>query len=133
MYEKFVGSKDAICQLIQHSEVFQGMFRRNIERTMQDNAGVLRNLSAAKHRFESFQKPLGRAVTHFHALVLTNEQVANIRRRQRAGRAAVAFDAFVTCESALQLAMLADAGDENMVLVRFADAGEECAYEELTP
>lgn len=50
---------------------------------------------------------------------------------QEAGRAAAQLDAATNCERALQLALLADASDENMILVRYADLGEDCPHEKL--
>ena len=77
------------------------------------------NLRAAKHRQESLTKPSGQSVLYFQPLMLTIEQIANSRKNTKEGKDAKEFGLAVAAERALQLAMMADASDANMVLVRF--------------
>ena len=82
----------------------------------------VRNLRAAKHRFESYQRPLGRTIRLFRPLVLFAARLAN-ERRDHAGKSARDWLDFIA-ESPihiLQTAMLADAADEGMSLTRFCD------------
>ena len=78
---KFVTLKSAVAQRIQRSALFSERFRSNIEHLDNDIArkGIIKNLRAAKHRHESLQKPLGRAVLFWKAVLLTAEQICNER------------------------------------------------------
>ena len=55
---------------------------------------------------------------------LATAQKIYLARRDREKTAAEGFLTFIDCESALQLSMLADAGDESMLLTRAADTEE---------
>ena len=82
----------------------------------------------AGHRFESGQLPLARCVLYFPALIATLDQVAKTRPNSSAEAKAVTnfFDQ-LDSENALQLAMLADVGEEHFQLMRLLD------YEGLPP
>lgn len=132
-FTMYVSSKTSLAQRIQNSKVFSERFARNRQH-MDQSVTVsprIQNLRAAKHRMESFQKPLSRVVLYFPALMLTNEQIANERHATEEGKVAKQLDEETNVERALQLAMLADASDENMMLVRFADRGDDCPVEEF--
>jgi hypothetical protein len=121
----FVTKKTSIAQRIQNSHVFCERFRANMA-TVEScivQSGRIKNLRAAKHRHESLQKPLGRCVLFYKAVLLTAEQIANERKNKPEGAECAAFlTSECTEESLLQLALLAEAADENMRLVRFNDS-----------
>jgi hypothetical protein len=128
----FFNAKSSISQKIQHSDTYRERFAANVQRMEGGTSGSrLTNLRAVKHRMESLQKPMGRSVLYFQALMLTNEQIANERKEASDGKSAEEFDRSMTSERALMLSMMADCSDENMRLVRFCDEGEECHIEEL--
>ena len=75
-------------------------------------------LSAAKHRFDSWTKPFSRLCLNFEAVLTTAQEVHEERRWESTGRHAKAFLNMVDEEMAFSLAMMTDAGEENLELVR---------------
>lgn len=123
MILRFVRGSDSISQVIQHSVEFQRCFKEHV---VQNNVGMktaVHNLRAAKHRFESFQRPLGRCCLYLGALIRTALHVARLRNDKQ-GTRAHGFLSWLTAERCVAAAMLADAADEAMVLTRFLDSEE---------
>ena len=81
----------------------------------------LRSLSAAKHRFDTWQKPFARLCLTFEAVVSTAQEMHEERRAEAIGRHAKAFLKLVSEDMMICLAMMSDAGEENLALVRFLD------------
>ena len=84
-------------------------------------AGRICDLSSAKQRFSSTQKPLGRFVLYFDAVVATAYELQTRWEGTAHGKRGTHFLASIDEESMLTLAMLADAGDEASAVVRFFD------------
>lgn len=83
---------------------------------------VARDLAAAKHRFDSCQTPFARASLYFDAMLSAASTMYKERRtNDKLGRCARAYLEFVDEESTLQIAMMADAGDEHSMLLRIHD------------
>ncbi len=82
---------------------------------------ALRSLRAAKHRFESTQKPAGRFILFFEAVLKTSYRIAKLRSGEDPGKRATDFLLGLSEERILQLALMADAGDEAMQLTRGAN------------
>ena len=119
---KYYQGRKSIAQLIQHSRVFAERFLANNSRMEAKHGGSrIKNLRAAKHRFESYQKPLGRSVLFHKGLLLTAEQIANERSGLKEGKAAAEFLDFVSEQAQLQLALMADGFDEAMIFTRYND------------
>ena len=68
------------------------------------------------------QSPISRMSLTFDAVLETASQIGHARRNDDAGKQARKFLDWVSDESALQMAMLADAADQVLVLVRRNDA-----------
>ena len=82
----------------------------------------MKDMGHAAHRMESARRPLGRSCLWFDGLVSTSTQMyAERKHTDKAGRASYAYLKFVDEESTLQTAMMADAADEHMGLLRFSD------------
>lgn len=122
----FCFDSDSIIQKIDNSLIFKEWFAAAVKRTSTSVGADVRNLKAAKHRFESEAKPLGRFVMHIQAVM----EVAHLIDKCRVGRAAAKDDSCriarqflqtVTAERLLQTAMAADALDEGLTLCRFFD------------
>jgi len=116
--------RSSICQLLQHSEVLRGRYAKHV-RELQHNptwAARSESLSAAKHRFDTWQKPFSRLVLTFDAVVTTAQEMHEERRHEKVGRHAKAFLNLVDEEMLISLAMMTDAGEENLDLVRFLDS-----------
>ncbi len=111
-------------QMVQHSPDLRNMLKAICaERRPHDK--LLASLRAAKHRFESFQKPLGRSIRLFDCLHILMVDIANCRRDKQGDRA-MEWLAWVTAtpRHLLLAAMLADAADEASALTRFSDVEE---------
>lgn len=118
----FARGKDSPAQMLHHSVELRERFA-NICREFrpQDRRGIT-NLRAAKHRFESFQKPLSRSIRLFNCLHTLMVNVG-VERSDAQGARARAWLEWVS-ESPrhmLTAAMLADAADEASALLRFCD------------
>lgn len=94
------------------------------------NLPSVRSLSLAKQRFDSTQKPIGRFVLYFVPFLTTVIELSRESRGDLNGMRASAFLAYCSEEVLLQIAMIADAGDEGGQLVRALDK-ELPASEEL--
>lgn len=117
------GSKSPI-KLIKESEQFSAWFAANVQKLDAHLTAILahrgiKDLRFAAHRYDSSQKPFGRCVLFFHAVLATMVQISQARKGRPEGIAAAEFLHWLDNEKALQLAMMADAGDENMILTRF--------------
>lgn len=75
----------------------------------------------APHRFDSVQKPMARFILHLDALLSVAQRIVRDRKGEVEGKASGAFLAFMSNEVVLQIAMIADAGDEGATLMRFLD------------
>jgi len=120
---KFICGKDSITKLIAYSSNIKALFnaRAAINAESAIDCRKIRDLNYAKNRFHSTQKPLGRFVLAFDALLATAVEVANRRAGTDPAKRAVKFLQSVTEEDLLTIALLADAGDESGAIVRFFD------------
>ena len=120
--ETFVRGNSAIVQRIEHSPIFKMWFKScQPHAATRVNASVA-NLRAAKHRFESFIKPLARFVLYVEAITATALRIVAERGNEVAAQDAKSFLTFMNTERLLQAAMMADAADETAQLIRTCDA-----------
>ena len=80
-----------------------------------------KNLSAAKHRFSSCSKPIGRFILHLDAILATLVWISTTRAGREEAREASATLAALSERDLIMIAMLADVGDEAMCLLRVVD------------
>ena len=119
-----VMAKSSIAQILQHSDVLRARYAKHV-RELQHNPvwnSRMTTLSAAKHRFDSWTKPFSRLCLAFEAVLCTAQEMHEERRNEAAGKNAKAFLLMVDEEMMLSLAMMADAGEETLELVRFLDS-----------
>ena len=116
-------AKGSITTLIQNSPTFKGWFQQHNEKLdhCPFQANRIRDLSFAKHRFNSTQKPFGRHVLMFKSVIATATQIATSRVGKQESKLASAYLSFLDVERAVTLALLADAGDECNMLIRVMD------------
>ncbi len=131
-FHDFIRSSDSLIAKIDQSKIFKEWFQQ----AQQDASGqcrvidnILRNLSAAKHRFASHTRPLGRFVLQFEALLQTAKKIMVRRGEKDNGHSqAKEFLTGITEEIYLQLAMMADAAEEVLLLLQEMDKAEvDCA------
>ncbi len=116
--------KKSITQLIQHSYPFAAKFRRHIQKSRQRvfRTARVRNLRIHKARFDSTSKPIGRAVIYMDSLVDTAIEICDERAKASVEhRSAAIFLEFLDEEVCLQLACVADGGDEALLITRRSD------------
>lgn len=116
-------SRGSLARLVQNSAQHQETFKSHQLRLEGAMARPVKNLSYAKHRFDSTALPLGRMITHFDALLMTVVDIIRERRGPEQQGANHALETLNT-ESMLQLGMVADACDIVVRFVRFLD--KEC-------
>lgn len=121
----FIRKSDSIVQTIAHSSDVKRMFElhiANMETASDANIKRIKDLQSAAHRFASSQKPLGRFVLYFPAIIMTAVEIQARRAGTDKALRATEFLTTICEERLLTLSMLADAGDEVAQVVRFFDA-----------
>jgi len=125
VHDNFVASSESIAQKIHNSHVFRSLFEKCVQKQTREDipSGVnIKALKAAKHRHESFTTPHCRIVIHIDAVLATAVQISISRQAKSEGTAALKFLDWVDEEKYLTLAMLGDASDEGLSLLRFTDS-----------
>ena len=123
--EKVVMDRHSIVQRIQKSVALQRRFEAQVKALSKGPFKRVTCLKAAKHRFESWAAPFGRATLHIEALIKTAESISAEGSAWKDDA-----DAFLRLlmgdgEVYLQLAMIADAADEALLVTRLFDT-EDC-------
>jgi hypothetical protein len=118
--------KDSMVQVTSNSADFRCWFEHCVKaqsasKGTEGFGDRVRNLKAAKHRFESVSTPLGRMLLYLPAFLMTCQKMAEKRKKDKAGQLARQYLEDLTQEQLVQLALLADAGDEGLLLVRAMD------------
>ena len=125
--ETLIFARESLCMIISNSEEFQRWLKSNLNRPDCQNAVDTTAASAGirKHRWDSTCIPLARAVLRHHAFTRTAIQIASTRKGDFPGDCAEYFLFFVSgpqgIKRLLMLGMLADAGDESLLIVRAHD------------
>ncbi len=116
--------RGSIAQLLRNSDVLRARYTKHV-RSLQLNPVWKTNMTSmygAKHRFDTWAKPFSRIVLTFEAVLATAQEMHEERRHEETGRHAKHFLNLVDEEMMLSFAMMADAGEENLELVRFLDS-----------
>ena len=120
-------------QLIQHSHDHRELFKECVAEVPDSDRGTMsnaQNLSAAKHRFESIIRPLSRIILNISAIIMFACKVSHIHHGEASGIACSAWLEMLNDEFLVLIAMLADAGCEALMFIRFCDA-EDVALSEV--
>lgn len=120
--EQVLTSKHSIVQRIENSHLHRDTLQ---ERCAAEDARVstrIKNLRAAKHRFESWAKPMGRLTIYRNAIIAVAEVITQTRASTVEAKDADAFKSMIDVELFISMAMLADAADEGLLLVRQNDS-----------
>lgn len=122
LFETTVWHRNSVVQIIDKSDVFRQWFREyTAQFSARSSTPRVSNLSSAKHRFESCSKPLARLVLHLVPVFKVCHRIATERDSANEGGLVRNWLATVSSEDLLQLALLADAADESLLLVRHLD------------
>ena len=118
----FARGRGSMARLIQGSNEARRVFQKHARTSTSEHVRVaITNLRAAPHRFESFQKPLGRSCLYLHALLKTALHIAQFARVPDTAMKAKNWLAWLDTEKAVAGAMLADAMDHTLAFTRFLD------------
>ena len=118
----FCRSRTSILMLIHYSAVIRGWFSEAIQSMESGAKSLIQNLSAAKHRPESYRKPLGRGLKNLLALfAVAVKCVATRSPTDKAHIAGLGFLEGACDERFIQLGMMADFADEVFKVLRFVD------------
>ena len=113
--------KTSVTQMVEHSKVFKDHFQGLNSQSEGPSSLKIASLGAAKHRFASLQRPLMRSVLRFDRLFLTAGFIYHSRKGNAKGKNALAYLKVQSTERLLLKAMMADAAQETMALLRFGD------------
>ena len=117
---------NSFMSLVENNMVFSAMYERHVKTTALHGI-VVKNLHLAHHRADSTQVPLGRFTLTHVALMRTAEDIVKTRTgedRECAIDFLTSQSGAAGAEDMLMMGMLADAGDEAMILQRFTDDDE---------
>ena len=120
-----ISSKSVTSELarIHNSVDLRNLFQQYAQEFLSTD-GALRstisNLRAASHRFESYAKPLGRSVLHISSLIKVACYLQEMRTDEPARRAK-AWLAWLNNDRCVLAAMVADASDQSLQLLRLLD------------
>ena len=119
--DTIVMSRSSIVQRIQHSVQLLRRFETNVQSLDSCRFKKVTCLKAAKHRYESWAAPMGRATLQIEALIKTAEEMSIIRSWAEDAEAFLDFVSVDGGEAILQMSMLADASDEALLVTRLFD------------
>ena len=124
--EHIVTSATSILQKIRRSDMFQEIYEQWVKELCTEFQVFVKNLSFALHRFDSVTSPLIRFVLTFDAVIQTAREI-QIRRQGQGpeSKDAEHFLIFISDPSGVRrcilVGMLADAGQQTQLLLRFWD------------
>ena len=117
-------NSESIVQQIQYSDVLRQVYARNL-RALQYSP-LWNQMSdkwfAAKHRFDTWSMPFARVCLTLDAVIQTAQSAHEERRNDRIGKTGEQFLDLLSEETVVLIGMLADAGEENLQLVRKLDS-----------
>ncbi|CAE7344539.1 unnamed protein product [Symbiodinium sp. CCMP2592] len=120
-----ITGSSSVTQLIEHSFDFKQWFSEASKASMtRAVATPFRNLRSALHRYESLVTPLSRFVLDLEAVLAVATRMVGERAGTNAAHCAEAFLDAMDSEVLLTAALLADAGDEALQLIRWMDQDE---------
>ena len=125
--ETLILGSHSLTMLLQNSPDFRSWLESNLKTA--ENDMVVRSDGVAsgirKHRFDSTQMPLAKAVLRHRASIMTALQIARVRKGDHPATCANYYLLFISGSEGIKrlllLAMLADAGDESAMVLRAAD------------
>lgn len=118
LWQETVLGNNSVCQKIWNSETFSAWFAEAVATSSFPRGQVL---AAAKHRFCSLSKPLGRFVLHLDAVITTLNRIAAMKGTE-AAQWAISWMEGCTSTCLLTLAMCADMAAAALDLTRFFDS-----------
>lgn len=126
IYDRWIRGRQSMVALTDKSEVFKTKFADLVKA---EGDSRVANMRWAKHRHESMVRPLGRSVLNISAQLELAAWVVTTRHGAVEAKVAKSWLEWMDEERYIQACMMADGGDEVMLLLRYMD-NEEMAVEE---
>ena len=125
---ELVRAKDSFPQMLHHSRPFRNVYEKHLQ---QATGGLgsrsSAHLAAAKHRFESIARPLGRLCLHLPSVLGAALEIATSTTRACVRKNLVGWLKRLTTSRLVLLSMCADASDEVLQMTRQVEAEATCA------
>ncbi|CAE7194252.1 unnamed protein product [Symbiodinium necroappetens] len=122
LVQELVTGENALTQKIRHSGIFRKRWEEAVAAMTPQAKRKIKNLACAKHRWLSAALPFRRAVLYLRPLIRVAQSIVAERGRGTPeGETAHRWLSNLSSETALQLAMVADATDETLAVSRFFD------------
>lgn len=128
IYQHWVRGKKSIVALTDNSAVFKTKFAEFVKAASGGECRIS-TMRWAKHRHESMVRPLGRSVLNISAQMELAAWIATTRHGKEEAKIAKSWLEWMNEERYIQACMMADGGDEVMMLLRYMD-NEEMPVEE---
>ena len=119
LISKTVTSSEAPCQKLFHSDTYSLWFGEMT--AAEKNSPKVSSLSAAKHRFASFQRPLSRVILHLRSFIGVLHKIVALKSETDC-KWASKWMSYIDGRRLLLLALAADAADTLVELTRFFDS-----------
>lgn len=117
----WVRGHGSMASIIDNSRQFSQKFAELLAEDGESIGALVRNLGVAHHRFESIAKPFARLCYGICAVAATANHISVTRQNRAEGKSAREWLSQLNNESYLQAAMMADAAQEDLHLLRFTD------------
>lgn len=123
--ETLIFGKQSLTMLLQNSPDLTRWLESNLKRAPTAVKAAALASGIRKHRFDSSQMPMARAVLRHEANIMTAVQIAQARKGEFAALCADYFLLYISGKEGMRrlllLAMLTDAGDESAMVLRAHD------------
>ena len=118
----FAHSRNSISRMVQNSPAISQVFHQYVVSARNKIvSSACANMRAAKHRFESHAKPMGRSCLHLHSCIRTALHISSKSSKDVADRAKE-WLLWVDTEKCVLAAMMSDASDQALSLTRIMDS-----------
>ncbi len=114
--DRWIMGSRSIAQRIHHSFLFSAWYKERVKQLARGPWAATTSLRAARHRFETWSRPLAQFIMILPAVIRTAQDISVVRQGREEAAGARAFLTELTPQRVLLMAMLADASDESMLL-----------------
>ena len=118
--QELIMGNTSIVQRIYHSKLFTEWYKRYVQQSPRIEVRT-GDLGAAKHRYESWAKPMAQFILTFPAIIAVAQDISVTRVGNQEAKDAYQFLTDLTEEKVLLIALLADAADEALAVTRAFD------------
>lgn len=120
-FDELVWNKTSPASMVQHSYLFKEWFNSAQDRMPNRSISKVRDLSLAKHRFDSSTTPMRRLLLTLPAMVHTLSRIVQERKGKPEALHAERCLHLLTAERIFTLGLLCDASDEGVGFTRLLD------------